>query len=226
MPDLPLRAPAETQVGDVQELLVVHREGEVCGSRVGQEKAGVLGRNARLERLVIELADAAHERHVLFTQAGPLPSLRHDVGKVRLLESVVALRLLVEGNAIVVPDQLVAGGAGQPADGEGEIDLGAGRGVSALRLVEDEGLHLLLGDLPGLDVGPELLGGEFRVAGAEGDVHDPDPIRRMGEQLDVDGGIHPGARSCYDPNILVSRPWFSTICGYPGEKSIMTEMPV
>ena len=68
--------------------------------------------------------------------------------------------------------------------------------MSALQLVEDERLHLLLGDLPGLDVGPELLGGEFRVAGAEGDVHDPDRIRGMGKQLDVDGGIHPGARSC------------------------------
>src|SRR5205814_545078 len=86
--------------------------------------------------------------------------------------------LLVEGDAVVVPDQLVTRRARQPADGEGEVDLGARRGMSALQLVEDEGLHLLLGDLPGLDVRPDLLGRELRVAGAEGDVHETDPRRR------------------------------------------------
>src|SRR5256714_15160468 len=77
--------------------------------------------------------------------------------------------------------------------------------MSALQLVEDEGLHLLLRDLPGFDVGPDLLGRELRVAGAKGDVHDPDRIRRMGEQLDVDGGIHPGPSYSATPQHLVSR---------------------
>src|SRR6266852_893591 len=208
VPDLPLRPPAETQVRDVKELLVIHREGEVRGGGVGQKKAGVLRRNARLERLVIELADATHERHVLLAQAGSLPGFRDHEGEIRVLEGVVALRLLVERDPVVVTDELVAGGARQTTDCEREIDLRAGRGMSALQLVEDERLHLLLRDLPGLDVGPDLLRRELRVAGAEGNVHDPDWIRRVGEELDVDGGIHPGPSYSATPQYLVSRPTF------------------
>src|ERR1700737_4729285 len=141
--DLPLRPPAETQVRDVQELLVVHGEGEVRRRGVGQEKASVLGRNARLERLVIELADAAHEGHVLLAQTGSLPGFRYDIREVSFLEGVIALRLLVEGDAVVGSDELVAGGARQTTDREGEVDLRAWRGMSALQLVEDERLHLL-----------------------------------------------------------------------------------
>src|SRR5437588_10168563 len=98
--------------------------------------------------------------------------------------------------------------------------------MSALQLVEDEGLHLLLRDLPRLDVGPDLLGRELRVAGAEGDVHDPDRIRRMGEQLDVDGGIHPGPSYSATPQHLVSRLAFLHNLWKSWGERIMTEMPV
>src|SRR5438093_1149627 len=61
VPDLPLRPPAEAQVGDVEELFEIHGEGQVRRRRIRQQKTGVLGGNAGLERLVVQLADAAHE---------------------------------------------------------------------------------------------------------------------------------------------------------------------
>ena len=64
MPDLPLGPPAEPEVGDMQKLLEVHRERQVGRGRIREEKAGVLRRNARLERLVVELTHAAHEREI------------------------------------------------------------------------------------------------------------------------------------------------------------------
>src|SRR5712672_2314098 len=81
---------------------------------------------------------------------------------------------------------------GKSTDREGEIHLGARRGMAALQFVEDEGLHLLLGDLARLDVGPDLLWREARVAGPERDVHHPDRIGRVRQQLDIDRGFHPG----------------------------------
>ena len=192
VPDLPLRPPAETQVCDMEELFEVHGEGQVRRGGVGKEKAGILRRDARLERLVIELADAVHERQVLIAQAGLLPRFRHDKRKVGFLEGVVALRLLVEGDPVVVAHQLMAGGARKTADREGEIHLGARRGMAALQLVEDERLHLLLSDLARLDVGPDLLWREPRVAGPKRDVHHPDRIGRMGQKLDINRGFHPG----------------------------------
>src|SRR2546423_7145467 len=66
--------------------------------------------------------------------------------------------------------------------------------MPALQLVEDEGLHLLLGDLARLDIRPDLLRCELGIAGAKGDVHHPDRVGRMSEQLDVDSGFQcPGA---------------------------------
>src|SRR5438445_694757 len=61
-----------------------------------------------------------------------------------------------------------------------------------LQLVEDERLHLLLSDLARLDVGPDLLWREARVTGPEGDIHYPDRIGRMGQELDINRGFHPG----------------------------------
>src|SRR5438067_11076664 len=77
--------------------------------------------------------------------------------------------------------------------------------MAALQLVEDEGLHLLVGDLARLDVRPDLLGCELGIAGPKGDVHYPDRVGRMSEQLDVDRGFQcPGV--ILKPQDVVVKP--------------------
>src|SRR6266550_5231526 len=80
--------------------------------------------------------------------------------------------------------------------------------MAALQLVEDERPHLLFGDLSGLDVRPDLLRREPRVARPERDVHHPDGVGSMSQQLNVDGRFHPGPSYSATPQYLVSRPAF------------------
>src|SRR5260370_823288 len=65
VPSPPLGRPAEAQIRDVEELAEVHGESEIRRGGVRKEKAGIFRGDARLERLVIELAHAVHERQVL-----------------------------------------------------------------------------------------------------------------------------------------------------------------
>src|SRR5437660_1587941 len=59
-----IRGESVSELGDMQKLLEVHGERQVGRGRIREEKAGVLRRNARLERLVVELTHAAHEREI------------------------------------------------------------------------------------------------------------------------------------------------------------------
>src|SRR2546421_10887754 len=98
--------------------------------------------------------------------------------------------------------------------------------MAALQLVEDEGLHLLFGDLSGLDVRPDLLRRKPRVARPERDVHHPDGVGGMSQQLNVDRGFHRGPVLFCDPQHLVSRPTFIPNLWKSWGERIMSRMPV
>src|SRR2546429_8457404 len=98
--------------------------------------------------------------------------------------------------------------------------------MAALQLVEDEGLHLLFGDLSGLDVCPDLLRRKPRVARPERDIHHPDGIGGMSQQLNVDRGFHRGPVLFCDPQYLVSRRLFIHNLWKSWGERIMSRMPV
>ena len=72
--------------------------------------------------------------------------LRDRVRELALLEGDVALALLLEADADVVADELVAEGARHAGDAELEPDLLERRGVAGLEALLDEVQHLLARD--------------------------------------------------------------------------------
>ncbi len=132
--ELPLRARAEAQVGDVQELQEVHRDLEVGVGGVGQDEAGVFGRHAGLDHRVVERRPGGRTRAAISAlHAGALDRLGHRVGELAALEGDVALALLLEADAHAVADELVAEGARDAGDAELEPDLLQRRGVAGLQ---------------------------------------------------------------------------------------------
>src|SRR5512137_1504106 len=181
--DLPLGTPAEAQVGDVQELGEVHHHLEVGGRGVGEDEAGVLGRDPLLQGPEVDPRDLGHETVVLVAETGPVPRLGPHVLEPFLLELHVALRLLLEADADAVAHELVGERAGHAADAEPEDHLLEGGGVACLEPLGDEAADLLRGDGPVADLAPDLARRLGAVAGPVGPV---ELLERVAGPVDED----------------------------------------
>ena len=95
---------------------------------------------------------------------------RDGVGELAALESDVTLALLLEADADVVANELVAKGAADAGDAELEPDLLQGRGVAGFEALVDELPHLLLRDPLRVDAISDLQRRQSRVGNTVGDV--------------------------------------------------------
>src|SRR3989442_9537920 len=132
--------------------------------------------------------DAREILHHILNRGGPSrlpPALGHHVFQALLVlsgEADVALRLLLEGDADAMADELVAERARHAGDPEPELHLLERRDVAGLQALLDELGDLLSRHAACRDVVPHLAGRLRGVAGAVGPVE-------LGERAvrDVDG---------------------------------------
>src|SRR3990172_1424538 len=137
--DLPLGAPAQPQIGDVEQLREVHHHLEVRRRGVREHEAGILGGDPLLEGELVDAGDLLHQAVVDLPHPGRLlPGLGRHVLEPVLLVLHVALGLLLEADADPVAHELMGERARHAGDAEPEDHLLERRGVARLEALLDE----------------------------------------------------------------------------------------
>ena len=106
--NLPLRHGAEAKARHVNEGTQVHGHDQIGARGVREDEARILRRDARLHEIPVETERTL--RRLFESSAHGLVRLRNGSWqhRGRLLEGDVSLRLLVEGDARAVSDELMA----------------------------------------------------------------------------------------------------------------------
>ena len=187
----------------MQQLGEIHHDLEVGGRRVGQDESRVLGGDARRHRLPVDAGDLLHQLLELGRPTRIAPALRHHVFQALLVlsgEADVALRLLLEGDADAVADELMAERARHAGDAEPEHHLLERGDVAGLQALLYELGDLLPRHGAGRDVVPHLAGRLRGVAGAVGPVELGEWVVRDVDEHDVHGALYrtrPGHRPLF-----------------------------
>ena len=106
--NLPLRHGAEAKARHVNQGTQVHGHDQIGARGIREDKARIFRRDARLHQIPVETERTL--RRLLESSAHGLVRLRNGSWqhRGRLLEGDVSLRLLVEGDARAVSDELMA----------------------------------------------------------------------------------------------------------------------